>query len=600
VSILYAEAARRNGSRGRRFVGWRHTALPVIVTALAALAFSGAPASATTAVTLYTVASSGANSGSCTSSTACTLSHALTLANGGTLSGDNVVIELAAGTYPVSGSAYSVTGGSLASLTINGVTAKTSVINGGYVTADGTSCPSAYQVLTITSVTFPVNVDDLTLENGCSAGSMGNPGADLWADASNTVTLDDDAVDSGYDQSAGLADSTSGTLDINQSSIVSGTNSTYGATARGGALNVANSFVGFNSGEGVFAESGPATVTGSTITSNGGAEVAGSAHAVTLAGDILFGPGANCSAAATDDGYNIADDTSCDLTASTSHQGTQSVVDGQLGTLGLDSTGPTETVSIASASDAYDIVPANATGLLAGFCAGSDQEGVSRLQPGQESCDAGAYQVSGQNFAPTITGVSQSTAAAGASVTLSGTNLGYATTVAFGAANTPGTITAQSATSITVTVPALASGSQAITATNPDGHATVAFSVPAPPVAALAPAVTIESWNVNVHKSSASAVLSCANQGCAGQFSFTSSITKTIKEGHHKTRKATTTTTIASGSFTIAEGASDDITVKLTRSEKAAYAKLKKKHHLHLLLSVDVNGGTYVSSKTES
>ncbi len=183
-------------------------------------------------------------------------------------------------------------------------------------------------------------------------------------------------------------------------------------------------------------------------------------------------------------------------------------------------------------------------------------------------------------------------------MTLTGTNLGYETTVTFGASNTAATITAQSATSITVTVPALGAGSQPITATNPDGHSTIAFSVPAPlaPPPPLPAATSIGSWSVNLHKSSIEADLNCANQACSGELTVTSSVTKTIKKAHGKTKHVTVTTTIATGSYTLTAGAGGAFTLKLTKREKAVYKQLEKKHDLHLLLTVSVNGGSTVTS----
>ena len=71
---------------------------------------------------------------------------------------------------------------------------------------------------------------------------------------------------------------------------------------------------------------------------------------------------------------------------------------------------------------------------------------------------------------PTVTGVSPSSgpAAGGTSVTVSGTNLTGATAVDFGTANPGTSITAVTATSLTVTSPA-GTGTVNVTVTTPNG-----------------------------------------------------------------------------------------------------------------------------------
>jgi hypothetical protein len=566
----------------------------LLAATLVSAALALAPSSAVAATATLYASPTGSGSAPCeTASSPCLLSTAFGQIDSAAQNGDSVTLQLAAGTYPMN--PYNIEPESPTSLTIIGAGAGSTILTGGYG-GSGTNCTGLYTPLTVgAGVTFPVTIKALTLENGCTT----NRGADLLDAGTGTVTLDSDAIDGGYSTHGGMADIVNGgVLNINQSAIYGGTNETYGSLVLEGTLNLTSSFLGLAMGIGVYVgPDGHATIVGSTVATNTGAGVAGPANAITLAGAILFGnAGGNCSGAPIDDGYNISDDTTCGLTATTSHQGTHTVIDAQLGTLSLTS-GALKTVSITASSDAYDSVPANATGVLAGLCAGSDEEGVPRLQPGQESCDAGAYQVSGQSFPPNITAVSSASGAAGTSVTLTGTNLGYETTVTFGASNTAATITAQSATSITVIVPTLASGSQPITATNPDGHSTIAFSVPAPPPP-LPAAISISSWSVELHKSSVQSDLSCANQACSGNLKVTSSLTKTIKEKHHRTKHVTITTTIASGSYTLAAGASGEVTLRLTKHEKAVYKQLGKKHDLHLLLTVSVNGGSTMKSST--
>jgi hypothetical protein len=114
---------------------------------------------------------------------------------------------------------------------------------------------------------------------------------------------------------------------------------------------------------------------------------------------------------------------------------------------------------------------------------------VRVLNPdGKQFILPGAFNAQGQGQtgpAPTVSGVSPNSAVPGAQVTITGTNFVAGTTVTIGGVAAPvsGTPTA---TSITVTVPALASGAAAIKVTNPDGQsATLSgqFTVqPLPPV----------------------------------------------------------------------------------------------------------------------
>jgi hypothetical protein len=71
---------------------------------------------------------------------------------------------------------------------------------------------------------------------------------------------------------------------------------------------------------------------------------------------------------------------------------------------------------------------------------------------------------------PTVTGVSPSSGTAGTSVTITGTNLLGATGVTFG--SSAGVITADTATSLTVTAPAGSAGAVNVTVTTPGGSAT--------------------------------------------------------------------------------------------------------------------------------
>ncbi len=116
---------------------------------------------------------------------------------------------------------------------------------------------------------------------------------------------------------------------------------------------------------------------------------------------------------------------------------------------------------------------------------------------------------------PALSAVAPTHAQAGASVTITGTNLGTAGTVSFG--TTAAATTAWTSTSITATVPALAPGPASLSVT-PTGLATsnpLAFTVdPAPAVPALSAVAPTHA------QAGASVTITGTNLGTAGTVSF--------------------------------------------------------------------------------
>jgi hypothetical protein len=160
----------------------------------------------------------------------------------------------------------------------------------------------------------------------------------------------------------------------------------------------------------------------------------------------------------TDDGYNLDDDTTpgtCSFMASTDVVG---LVPG-LETL-LNNGGPTDTQAIGTSSSAYDVIPSSS-----GYCAGDDQRGVPYLQGPATGCDIGAFQ-----FAPpVITNISpnQGPPAGHTSVTLTGYGFTLATQVTF-QGTIPFSVTGD--TTITFSTPTGSAGVDVpVTVTNPDG-----------------------------------------------------------------------------------------------------------------------------------
>jgi hypothetical protein len=160
----------------------------------------------------------------------------------------------------------------------------------------------------------------------------------------------------------------------------------------------------------------------------------------------------------TDDGYNLDDDTTpgtCSFMASTD-------VVGQVPGLGalLNNGGPTDTQAIGDSSPAYDVIPSSS-----GYCAGDDQRGVPYLQGPATGCDIGAFQ-----FAPpVITNISpsQGPPSGHTSVTLTGYGFTLATQLTF-----EGTIpfSVTSDTTMTFSTPTGSAGVVVpVSVTNPDG-----------------------------------------------------------------------------------------------------------------------------------
>ena len=130
--------------------------------------------------------------------------------------------------------------------------------------------------------------------------------------------------------------------------------------------------------------------------------------------------------------------------------------------------------------------------------------------------------------------------------------------VTFGSAATVAVIDGYNATTLTVTVPALAPGSQPITVTNLDGSATTAFTVP-PPV------ITIDSFSAKVKKRKFTVQLSCTIDPCAGTITLSKSERKKVKHGRHKVWK-TETVTIAHNVYQLTAGAQSTPTTGLSKS----------------------------------
>jgi hypothetical protein len=442
----------------------------------------------TASTTFYVVPTGGATTGLCPAADPCTLATALNYSNATMLvNGQTVVIDLAPGTYADADYTIDTSNGAApvsVELLGGGSGPGATVLDGGGTT----------QLLVIDGIDYPVTVENLTLQNGqLHTGSGANLSASTTG--SGSVTLDDDVISNGSGFNGTAVELTAGPLTINNTTVEDAPGGGVGVDAAGSTLLVNDSTLTGNSiaisvggsvslgldnstlagnSEGVVSVStGVLNVLASTISNGSSGVDALAGGAIHLFHDVLASnDGADCTGTVTDDNDNVVDDGSCGFTATANAQGSEEFSTSQIGLLPLaNNGGPTETERITSSSAAFDNVP---NGFLS---CGFDQRGIPYIQGAATDCDAGAYQVA----PPTLSGVTPSSAEPGVALSLSGTNLLYAT-ASFGTGDVAGTLSAPGLTSLTLGVPALTTGSQPITVTNADGSATIAFSLAGPTI----------------------------------------------------------------------------------------------------------------------
>lgn len=186
---------------------------------------------------------------------------------------------------------------------------------------------------------------------------------------------------------------------------LTGTNSTVsdsgGDGIAAGAVTLTNSTVSDSGGDGVFAFKN-ATLTFSTVVGSGSDGVfTNSGGITTLTATILADNSPNCAIHGTliDEGYNLADDSSCGFSA-TGSQNNVSDAALELGPLG-NYGGPTQTVPLEVGSIVIDTIPVNSSHECldannnvitdsSGAPITTDQRGVS--QPQGAKCDVGAFE----------------------------------------------------------------------------------------------------------------------------------------------------------------------------------------------------------------
>ncbi len=222
--------------------------------------------------------------------------------------------------------------------------------------------------------------------SGNTAASEGGGIASSGELVVENSTIADNAVTGGLELGGGIAsrdrsEGRNNTITVTNSTIADNTIGP-GSSGLGGGL--------FNGTAAVITNS---TIAGNTTASGIGGGIAaidesGSSDGTTeLATAIIAKNTGDCSGTAvTDNGGNVADDTSCALAKASSHQSTNPHLAEAAGKPELaDNGGATETIYLGSTSPAINAG-------VAGHCEARDQRGAARPGPGATHCDAGAVE----------------------------------------------------------------------------------------------------------------------------------------------------------------------------------------------------------------
>jgi hypothetical protein len=439
------------------------------------------PASAATPVSLYVVIG-GSGTGDCSSlANACSsIQTAINTAQGGSFNGDDVTINVAAGTYTENDS---VNASLLNSLTIAGAVASSTTVNGN----------QAGTVITIDSGTVTISGLTITNGNGANGGGISNETATLYVTddtiSGNSANGNGGGIengDHGYTGTVTVTDSTFANNSANYGNgfgdggaIVNGDENSTGTLAVTDSTFVNNSASSLGDGgaidNGDGGGTGTLTVTDSTFTGNSagiyGATIDsggyGGGGSTSVAADIFVGSCAYWDGTGPHDaGYNLGTDGSC------YSGGTGDVTDPGLTLPGLaDNGGPTETILPEPGSPAIGVIPSLPSTTLNGVqvCPRTDQRGIASAG----SCTIGAVEIPSPL---SITKFTPSSGPVGTVVTIKGTNLSGATKATFNGVK--GTITSDTATKLKVKVPSGATTGK-IKVVTPGGKATTitAFTV---------------------------------------------------------------------------------------------------------------------------
>ena len=221
------------------------------------------------------------------------------------------------------------------------------------------------------------NDGTLTISSSTLANNTAADGGAIQS--SGTLVIDDSTLMDNLAQDGGAIES-SGSLTLSDSTLSGnvielGAGGAMGGTADGGALDL----------------SGGTSILGSTVADNTGPQISSGQQSVQMAASIVAdttsgsSPDVDCQSTGVigDLGYNLTDDTSCGLTASTDVN-----ADPELGTLGPNG-GPTWTALPASGSPAVGVIPVGTSAGSTQLCSRDDQRGVASTG----SCTIGAVEV---------------------------------------------------------------------------------------------------------------------------------------------------------------------------------------------------------------
>ncbi len=272
---------------------------------------------------------------------------------------------------------------------------------------------SGGSVLYIPNPGESVDLDDLTL----TAGSTPYGGGINISGPGDSVQVNDSTItgNTASDGGAGIQDNGSN-LTVADSTIADNNGGLGGGiySTNNGTLSIMDSTIADNHGSnggGIYIAGGQLSVVQSTLVGNTinvgreGAAIEASNSDVSLVASILADPagqptGGECvgsGATFTDDGYNVVDDTSCDLSAASSIGSATAEQAGSIERLGslADNGGTTETVLPLGGNPALSLIPdpttANVNGSGVALCPTVDQRGETNLA--DTSCDAGSVQV---------------------------------------------------------------------------------------------------------------------------------------------------------------------------------------------------------------
>jgi hypothetical protein len=157
----------------------------------------------------------------------------------------------------------------------------------------------------------------------------------------------------------------------------------------------------------------------------------------------------------------------------------------------------------------------------------------------------------------------------------------------------PAGLTLSSSGTISGTPTATAAASLTVKDTDADGVSVtgvVSLNV-------LAPTIKIDSSKLKFKHSNTSIELTCETAACSGKAEITKTERVKVKKDH-KTKTKTETIVLASGSYSLATGATGEVTITLTGPGKHDLAHVAS-HALHETAKATVLGGTTATTKVK-